>query len=307
MSQSIKPFHELPEKGNFGVWQFIVTLILLASVFIGIGQIPLVLALFNRALDDGQLGGLSQTEMGEILGSNLFLTLLLIPFILGLLALIFAIKYIHKSEILQFFTSRDRLDWRRVFLSFSVWGGFMLVMVIFTYFTSDVLMWNYKSNTFWMLFLICLFLLPLQTTCEELLFRSYLFKNLNFISQPLIRIVICGTLFGLMHFANPEVEVLGKLALVFYIWNGIFLGLLTHFDNGMELSIGYHAINNIFAALVVTNNWQALQTDALLMDSSIPSLGWEVLLTMFIWQPLLFFYFKWKYNWDIRYKRIEVE
>jgi membrane protease YdiL (CAAX protease family) len=301
----IKPFYKLPEEGNFSIGRIIVSLILLVSVFIGIGQIPLVIALFDSALDQSNFGGLTQSEMAEMLGSNLFLTLLLIPFALGFLALIFAIKYIHKSAILPFFTSRSSFDWKRVIQSFGVWGIFMLVMTLYSYFTSDVLLWNYNSKTFWMLLLISLFVLPLQTTCEELLFRSYLFKNIDFVKHPLVKILICGSLFGLMHFANPEVEILGKLALVFYIWNGIFLGLLTHFDDGMELSIGYHAVNNIFAALIVTNNWQALQTDALFMDTSSPVLGWEIGLTMFVWQPILFFFFKWKYNWHWKQKMME--
>jgi membrane protease YdiL (CAAX protease family) len=300
-----RPFHLLPENGNFSPGRVIISLLLLISVFVGIGQIPLVIALFDSALEQSVLGGLTQSKMAELLGSNMFLTLLLVPFALGLLAILFSIKYIHKSEILPFFTSRTKFDWQRVILSLGIWGVFMLFMTAYSYFTSDTLIWNYNSSTFWMLLFICLFILPLQTTCEELLFRSYLFKNLNFIPQPLIRIIICGTLFGLMHAANPEVEILGKMALVFYVWNGIFLGLLTHYDNGMELSLGYHAINNIFAALIITNNWQALQTDALLMDTSSPVLGWEIGLTMFVWQPILFFFFKWKYNWTWKQKTLE--
>lgn len=38
-------------------------------------------------------------------------------------------------------------------------------------------------------------------------------------------------------------------------------------DDGLELSMGYHAINNIFAALILTNEWQAFQTDALFYGS----------------------------------------
>jgi len=45
----IKPFYQLPEKGDFGVVKVIVSLLLLISVFVGIGQIPLVIALFDSA------------------------------------------------------------------------------------------------------------------------------------------------------------------------------------------------------------------------------------------------------------------
>jgi hypothetical protein len=71
-------------------------------------------------------------------------------------------------------------------------------------------------------------------------------------------------------------------------------------DDGLELSMGYHAINNIFASLILTNEWQAFQTDALFMDHAKPTFGWDALLTIILIQPLLLFVFakiyKWK-NW----------
>jgi uncharacterized protein len=300
LNQSVKPFHTLPEEGKFGFLQFFVTIVLFLSVFVGIGQIPLVFALFNKVLDQGEMDNLNYDAMSTLLGSNWFLTLMIIPFGFGLLALILGIKYIHGTSVLAFFTSRASFDWKRVFLSLGIWGGFMTLMLVYSYFNSDTFVWNYHPFNFWMLALICLFLLPLQSTCEELLFRSYLFKNMQLVAQPMVRVLICGTLFGLMHGANPEIEVLGRIALVFYIWNGIFLGLITHFDNGMELAVGYHAINNIFAALLVTNNWQALRTEALFIDTAAPVFGWDILLTMLVWQPLLFFFFKWKYKWNLK-------
>ena len=61
--------------------------------------------------------------------------------------------------------------------------------------------------------------------------------------------------------------------------------------------MGYHAVNNIFASLIVTNDWQAFHTDALFIDSSMPEFGMEHILTLVIIQPLLLFLFSKKYNW----------
>jgi membrane protease YdiL (CAAX protease family) len=105
-------------------------------------------------------------------------------------------------------------------------------------------------------------------------------------------------MFGAIHIGNPEIQAIGSHILIYYIAVGIFLGLITLFDNGMELAMGYHAANNIFAALVVTNDWQAFQTDALFLDKSQPGFAWDILLGILVVLPLIFFVFYKNYNWQ---------
>jgi hypothetical protein len=51
---------------------------------------------------------------------------------------------------------------------------------------------------------------------------------------------------------------------------------------------------------MITNNWQAFQTDAVFIDTSIPSFGLDSIVTLAIIQPALLILFsrifKWK-NW----------
>lgn len=293
-------FHKLPKDGNFKVEKFVLATVFIVTMFVGFGSLPVLIAASKTGvISTGSTVNLMQ-DLSLAVGRNNLLILLISPFILTFLAIIFSIKYIHQTKILSFFTSRSSMDWRRVLVAFATWGGIMGLMLIWTFFQSDTLVWNYNPETFIMLVLISLLFIPIQITCEELIFRSYLFKGLSFMKRPILQLVICGFLFGLMHAGNPEIEKLGQLAIVFYIWTGVFLGLLAHFDNGLELSIGYHAANNIFAAVLVTTNWQVFQTDALFIDIAEPTLGWEIGLTLFIWQPMLFFFFNWKYKWGIR-------
>jgi len=115
-----------------------------------------------------------------------------------------------------------------------------------------------------------------------------------------VSILITGVLFGLLHGANPEVAKIGYELLIYYIASGVFLGVVTHMDDGLELGMGYHAANNLFAALIVTNDWQAFHTDAIFIDHSPPEFGWDALLTLAVIQPILLLIFariyKWK-NW----------
>ena len=285
--------------GRFKFEHFLLASVFIVSMFIGFGQIPLlVVVLKEHIVALGDSAEIMQVLTSRI-GENKLLVLLLIPFILTFLAALFSIKWIHKTKILPFFTSRVSFDWKRVLLAFGLWGGIMAVMLAISFSQSDNFVWNYNSETFVSLVLISFLLIPLQITCEELIFRSYMFKGLSFMKKPILQLLICGTLFGLMHLGNPEIEKLGKIAIVFYIWTGVFLGFVAYFDNGIELTVGYHAANNIFASIVVTSNWQAFQTDALWLDMKPPALGWDMALTLFIWQPILLLLFNWKYKWKI--------
>jgi hypothetical protein len=97
---------------------------------------------------------------------------------------------------------------------------------------------------------------------------------------------------------NPEIEKLGYIALVFYIGTGFFFGIVTLMDEGTELAMGMHAINNILAALFVTTDWTVFQTDALFVDTSEPSVGLEMFLPLCVLYPLVFFVFSKKYGWS---------
>ena len=110
-------------------------------------------------------------------------------------------------------------------------------------------------------------------------------------------VLISGCCFGLMHFGTPEIEAIGYHVLSYYIIIGIFLGCLAVFDNGLELSIGFHAANNIFAALIVSNDWQVFQTDALFLDYSMPEFSLNMLLVSIAFLFVLVFIFKRIYRW----------
>jgi hypothetical protein len=68
-------------------------------------------------------------------------------------------------------------------------------------------------------------------------------------------------------------------------------------DDGMELSLGFHAANNLVGALLVTSDWSVFQTNSVLRDVSTPSAGYEVILPVFLIFPILLYIFSKKYNW----------
>lgn len=285
-------------KGNNLVSTYILTIALVLIAYAILGQIPMVVDLAMHSEGLGKFKNEDVAGLAQHLGKNKFLVYLIIPFILSLIAIVLSVKVLHKRPILSVFTARSKFDWRRFFSAFFIWGSIMGAFLTMAIFSSDQITWNFNPETFIPLLFISLFLIPLQTTCEEVLFRGYLFQGFGMLyKKGWITVLVTGVLFGLLHSANPEVEKLGYGIMIYYIGTGLFLGLIALMDDGLELSMGYHAVNNIFAALILTNEWQAFQTDALFMDHNIPTFGRDSILTIILIQPLFLLLFSKMYKW----------
>ena len=282
-------------------WVYYLTGILLVVFgwqFIGVIPLSVVAALhsadfseFSRAAND------SFMSLG--INKNLFLFLMISMFAIGLLFLFLTIKYIHKRAVKTLITSRERIDWNRFWFGFITWGIVAVSITLLGIFLEpEHYIWNFKPLPFFTLVAISFLFLPLQTSFEELLFRGYFMQGIGtWFKNRWMPLIITSVAFGLLHGANPEVEKLGYISMVFYIGTGFFFGITTLMDEGTELALGLHAVNNIIAAFLVTTDWMVFQTDALFIDTSEPSVGSEMFLSVFVLYPLLLFLFSKKYGW----------
>jgi membrane protease YdiL (CAAX protease family) len=270
-------------------------------IFIGwqlIGSIPLIGVIVVKSLG-GETFPTDVAGMSKMVGSNLFLFLMLISFAFGLLATFLTAKFVHRQNIVSLTTSRKKIDWKRVFFAFGLWG---MITILLT--GADIILspedyvFNFKVIPFIFLCLISVLLIPLQTSFEEYFMRGYLMQGIGLMSgNRWVPLVITSMIFGLLHLFNPEVEKLGYGIMVYYIGTGFFLGILTLMDEGLELAIGFHAANNLLTALLVTADWTAFQTESLYRDISEPELSWDVLLPVLVIYPMLLYLFSKKYGW----------
>lgn len=291
-------YFELAKIGDNSLMKYIGTILLLASTLIGFGQLPLMIALFSKGVTVEDMEKMAGNDIRLLLGNNMFIMVQLIPFIILLLFLLFAVRKLHNRPILSLFTSRPEIDIKRIVFAFFTWSVFLFISFFLAMQTGADLKWNFNPNTFIMLVGISFFIIPLQTTFEELFFRGYLIQSFGRrFKAPVFPILISGVIFGLLHYSNPEVEVLGIGILVYYILTGLFTSLMAVMDEGVELGIGFHAANNIFGCLIVTNQWQVFQTDALWIDMSKPKIGIDLVITLFVLFPLMLFVFSKKYKW----------
>ncbi len=282
-------------------WRYLVGLIIvIAGVFIG--QVPFAIIVFAKAFKDGfDMKNLDESKMLSILEPNLNLFLMLLSFAIGLVAILFVSKVLHKQSFTHLTTSRKKIDWSRFWFVFVLWGVISVGFIAIEYFASpEDYVINFKLVPFLILCVIAIIMVPLQTSFEEYLFRGYLMQGIGIIAKnKWVPLIITSVVFGLLHIANPEVEKLGNIIMIYYIGTGLFLGILTLMDEGMELALGFHAANNLFTALLVTADWTAFQTHSILKDMSDPSeMGiTEIIVPVFVIFPILLFILSKKYKW----------
>ena len=263
-----------------------------------IGSIPFIIAIFSKVGVEGS-SQIDQSTMMTVLGdSNLTLFYFLIPFLFGLLGLFIVVKFIHKQTLLSLTTSRKKIDFSKIWVSFLVACLIVLFWTLTAYLISpEDYLFNFKLKPFLILAIISILLIPVQTSMEEYLFRGYLMQGIGaIVKNKWIPLLITSLLFGFLHYWNPEIDKLGNLSIIFYVLTGLFLGVITLMDKGMELAIGFHAGNNVFLSLLVTADWTVFQTNSILKDLGEPDLT-SMLVPFFIIYPLIILYFSKKYNW----------
>lgn len=277
------------EKSHSGKNQWYLYLLTLLIVFTAtqIGSIPLAIYMIWQDPSIMQTGNIS-----TVTSTNMGLALMLLSFVVGFFAILLCAKFIHHKNPVDIITGREHIDWKRFFFGFATWGILSIATFAFTFLTGDVqdIVFQFKPSDFFIMLLIALLLFPFQTSFEEIVFRGYLMQgSFLLFKNKWIAVIFTSILFGAMHGANPEVEEFGIwIAMPQYILMGFILGFVAVQDNGMELSLGIHAANNIISAITFTSDASTLQTHALFKDLSPSASAWDIVYIaiagiIFIW------------------------
>ena len=277
-------------------WKYLIGLLVIIVAFIA-GQLPLVAAIFMEIGMEFQ--NLDETQMLQVLDSNLSFFLILLPFAVGLFALFFIVRTLHDQPIRALTTARLKVDWGRVSFGFALVAAYSVALISIDYYLyPEDYVWNFDPIPFAILVVIAIIMVPIQTSVEEYLFRGYLMQGLGtLVKNRWLPLIVTSVIFGGLHFFNPEVTKLGNIIMVYYIGTGFFLGIMTLMDDGLELALGFHAGNNLLTAILVTADWTAFQTNSLLKDISEPQAGWDVLIPVLVVYPIFLLIMAWKYKW----------
>jgi len=357
-------------KGNNNWWLYLLG-ILVVIVGYFIGQIPLMGVLQQKmsGMDDLQEANSRLMEYDFAyfgLDQNFTLVLILLSFVAAFFILWFWMDYVHRRPFRSLITPLAKLNWSKIAFGFAAWFGLTLVIELIGLFIDpDNYILTFNWRTFLPLLAICLIILPIQTSFEELFMRGYLMqgltihpgtilctlifiggigsvlasidssnlenidfallsKNLSYYTYatlgiafffllerytniklglyrimrtPILPLIITSAIFGLMHGMNPEIEKFGFWNMMsVYIGMGFMLGLITLLDESLELALGVHFANNLFAALFVSFEGSALQTPAVFraveMNTDYMFLGFMIMASIFM--AIVYYKYRWK-------------
>ena len=295
-------FLEKVHEGKNDIGRWVAMIVILVIVTQLVGGIPLGITIFLNMSENPDLEpnpdnpfDLSAYGINSLEG----FTLMIIPFVIGFIALLLLIKPIHERPWLSAFTGHLSFRWKRFLWGAGVWLLLLTVYAILATITGmQKIEFQFNRDTFFSLIILSFILLPFQTGFEELLFRGYLMQGFGLVFKyRWAALLITSLLFGGLHYFNPEVAEFGAwITMPQYIWFGIFFGACALMDGGIELSWGVHTINNIFLSVIFTQDSSALQTPALYKITEFnPIVDLVVLLVLTL---IFIFLANRKFGWD---------
>jgi membrane protease YdiL (CAAX protease family) len=216
-----------------------------------------------------------------------YIAIAILQFVGIIIGLWFVMKFLHQRPFQSLITPLASINWKRIAASAGLWFGITVVVELLFYgIYPEMYSYSLKIDDFLPALLVGLLLIPIQSTAEELLFRGYLLQGIG--KQNIwAGIIITGTLFGLAHGLNPETEKVGfALGMSYYISVGLFFALLAIFDKKLELPIGIHAANNVYAFLIVSYPDSVLPSPSVFMlnklNFPLMIVGWVITVIIYI-------------------------
>ena len=247
-------------------WRWVLGVIVILVIWGGVGSIPLVTAC--EYINNSGISQFTCTDF-QIYGDSAVPGYLLTnySFIIGIVGVWITVRLIHRKSLTQVITGRITFDYNRVL--YAIGAGLLINVVLLVldimFIQSEMEFrapnpWEYTT-----FFLFAIVFTCYQAGFEEVLFRGYLIQGMSLIAQNRIFLVtISSCLFALVHSLNPEPYEYGFAPyLTSLLLFGLFMSFLTLVDGGVELAVGYHAVNNLWVALIANTEVTALPSPSL--------------------------------------------
>jgi uncharacterized protein len=247
----MKPSFIHPELGKNSHFRYFSSF-LLNLFFVVIGGVVYVFSIFITGIVNTQIVDFKELTIKDPL-VDLFLSHIL--YIFWIIGIWISARTIHKRSLILFVTPYQKINWKRVFFGFIVFFALLAIGQIIDFvLNSEDYKWNdFDLSRFIWLLVAAIFLVPIQTTTEELFFRGFLLQWMGkLVKQPILLAIIVGFIFGALHFSNPEMSNSAFWAGLDYVFTGFILSYIAIRTNSAEFSIGAHAANNMFLCIFLT-------------------------------------------------------
>jgi hypothetical protein len=245
---------QLPE-GKFSFWRYLFLIIIVVGVTLVSQSILILIA----SLIEGNMDVLNFPPFT-------FLWVSMLPFAALLVFLVIGIRLIHQQTFKSIFTQKVHFNRSLMIKSAIIWFVLSALADIIIAFTQPGnYSYTFSLRSFIPFMSLAVILIVFQITAEEVFFRSYLLHGfIRLFRFQWLAVITQAIMFGILHGANPEVTTYGILTTMpFYIGIGLLLGWLTHKFRGLEIALGLHFANNLYATTMVTFTGSAISSPAI--------------------------------------------
>jgi membrane protease YdiL (CAAX protease family) len=265
MKADMNDYLDLARQGKTGWRRFVLAVALILFFWQILGALPSVFLLI-WILEDGNLQT-SVSPAGQFVGVEpaLSFAVPMLASVLFLISIFLAIRFIHQRPFRTLITPARIIAWRRFFQGFMVWfvlSGLMSLAEAILY--PGRYVWTLDLHRYIPFALLALVLIPIQTSAEELFFRSYILQAVGLRLRNIWMLsAISGFLFMMPHLLNPEARLnYGLMGFYYFIIGGV-MAYITLRDGRLELALGLHAANNLFSALFANYTVTVMPTPSL--------------------------------------------
>lgn len=245
------------------------------------------------------VGGASGTELQSYQGPVAF-ALMLFIFSGILFGLLVATRRIHRRSALSVLTGAKTFRWHHLVKAGGMWLVVLAAMELVGYAVAPD-MYTFQLDLWPFLALLCvaILVLPFQTSAEEVMMRGYLMQQIGLVSRyRWMPILITSILFGMLHGGNPEVVQFGMAkSMTLYIGMGLFFGIATIMDDGLEAPLGIHYVNNFFAFVLVGYKGSVFSGVPTLILKESEDLTWGAVILNVAVMVIVLLVFKRYFNW----------
>lgn len=270
-----------------------------------IGQVPLLI-LMGIALAKGYLDPKDPDLASKVLNPEilhqppwLLLACELFIFVLAMLGLWLGVRFIQKKKFLSIITGYKPFRTKRVLSGIIIWGTLQILLLILAMWQSPGdFEYTFNLSQFIPVVIVAVLMLPIQTWFEEFYVRGNLLQGFALATKsPWISILITSLIFAGLHMFNPEAEKYGRLAVLpQYLLPAILFGVITVLDEGLELAMGMHLINNLFGTVVLTSSDSAIQASTIWRNNAPLNMTAENISYTIIMLVVIAFLW-WRYKW----------
>ncbi len=255
---------EIARHGKNDWWRYLISFPAILAIWFIVGSIPVIALLTYVSMDGDPTTSFTGKGFAGVPVIPEFL-ITMSSFIPFLVATLLAVRFIHARPLKTLVTSEMHVRLGRIFAGAGVWLLIaVLLSVVESFLYPGRYVLTFQPATLLIFAVFALILIPLQTSAEEFFFRGYLLQWMGLrLKNRWLLSFLNGGLFFLPHAANPEMATSSILIGLGYFVIGFFFTLITLQDNGIELALGMHAANNLFAGLFANYTVTALPSPSL--------------------------------------------